>query len=256
MSKPISDYALIGDTHSCALIARDGSIDWLCWPRHDSPALFVKLLDDVRGGACTVAFDGPAGSARRYLPDTNILETTFTTETGRARLVDLMPVNPPSPEPDEGPAGESESRLIRLLTCEQGRVSGAFRVRPTFDYARRPCTPLVEGGSVLFEAGDWRVRVNAQACPTLAGDAAEIRFDLAEGETAYLVLTHGEDQDEACIEDFAGARRRLEPTADGRTRVEYSVDVGVDAWVPGFVRNYLTDQGIKQATQWVKKQAE
>ena len=49
---------------------------------------------------------------------------------------------------------------------------------------------------------------------------------------------------------------RLEPTADGRTRVEYSVDVGVDAWVPGFVRNYLTDQGIKQATQWVKKQAE
>ena len=214
MSKPISDYALIGDTHSCALIARDGSIDWLCWPRHDSPALFVKLLDDVRGGACTVAFDGPTGSARRYLPDTNILETTFTTETGRARLVDLMPVNPPSPEPDEGPDGESESRLIRLLTCEQGRVSGAFRVRPTFDYARRPCTPLVEGGSVLFEAGDWRVRVNAQACPTLAGDAAEIRFDLAEGETAYLVLTHGEDQDEACIEDFAGARRRLETTAD------------------------------------------
>ena len=50
VSKPIGDYAIVGDTHSCALIARDGSVDWLCWPRHDSPALFLKLLDDDRGG--------------------------------------------------------------------------------------------------------------------------------------------------------------------------------------------------------------
>ncbi|WP_457103904.1 glycoside hydrolase family 15 protein [Methylobacterium sp. P5_C11] len=214
MSKPISDYALIGDTHSCALIARDGSIDWLCWPRHDSPALFLKLLDDSAGGACSVAFDDSTGHARRYVPDTNVLETTFTTRAGRARLVDLMPVNPPSPEPDEGPDGESESRLIRLLTCEQGHVSGSFRVRPTFDYARRPCTPLVEGGSVLFEAGDWRVRVNAHPRPCLTGDAAEVRFSLSAGETAYLVLTHGEDQEDACIDDFAGARHRLETTTE------------------------------------------
>jgi GH15 family glucan-1,4-alpha-glucosidase len=212
VSKPISDYALIGDTHSCALISREGSVDWLCWPRHDSPALFVKLLDDAQGGACSVAFDNATGTTRRYVPDTNVLETTFATRTGRARLVDLMPVNPPSPEPDEGPDGEGESRLIRLLTCEQGCVTGAFRVRPTFDYARRPCTPLAEGASVLFEAGDWRVRVNAEPRPVLAGDAAEIRFSLSEGETAYLVLTHGEDQEEACIENLAGAKRRLETT--------------------------------------------
>ncbi|MDP4003592.1 glycoside hydrolase family 15 protein [Methylobacterium sp. NEAU K] len=212
MSKPISDYALIGDTHSCALIARDGSIDWLCWPRHDSPALFLKLLDDEQGGACSVAFDGLTGTARRYVPDTNVLETTFTTATGRGRLFDLMPVNPPSPEPDEGPDGEGESRLIRLLTCESGHISGRFVVRPTFDYARRPCTPIVEDASVLFEAGDWRLRVNAFPHPGLAGDEAEIRFSLAEGQTAYLVLTHGEDQEEACIEDFAGAQRRLETT--------------------------------------------
>jgi GH15 family glucan-1,4-alpha-glucosidase len=214
VSKPISDYALIGDTHSCALIARDGSIDWLCWPRHDSPALFLKLLDDEKGGACSVAFEGLTDGARRYVPDTNILETTFVTASGRARLVDLMPVNPPSPEPDEGPDGEGESRLIRMLTCESGHVTGVFRVRPTFDYARRACTPLVEGASVLFEAGDWRVRVNAHPRPEIAGDAAEIRFSLDEGETAYLVLTHGEDHEDACIEDFAGAQRRLEATAE------------------------------------------
>ncbi|MCJ2134371.1 glycoside hydrolase family 15 protein [Methylobacterium sp. J-026] len=214
MSKPISDYALIGDTHSCALIARDGSIDWLCWPRHDSPALFVKLLDDETGGACSVAFDGLTGTARRYLPETNILETSFTTRTGQARLVDVMPVNPPSPEPDEGPDGEGESRLIRLLTCVTGTVTGAFRVRPTFDYARRPCTPIVEGPSVLFEAGDCRLRVNAHPRPTLIGDEAEIRFQLSEGETAYLVLTHGEDREDAAIDDHAGAQRRLDLTED------------------------------------------
>ena len=204
MSKPISDYALIGDTHSCALIARDGSIDWLCWPRHDSPALFVKLLDDEKGGACSVAFDGLDGTERRYLPDTNILETTFTTRTGRARLIDVMPVNPPSPEPDEGPDGEGESRLIRMLTCETGSVTGLFRVCPTFDYARRPCTPIVEGASVLFEAGDWRLRVNAHPQPAVVEGRAEIRFTLAAGETAYLVLTHGEDQQDASIDDFEG----------------------------------------------------
>ncbi|MDP4025610.1 glycoside hydrolase family 15 protein [Methylobacterium sp. NEAU 140] len=215
MSKPISDYALVGDTHSCALIARDGSVDWLCWPRHDSPALFLKLLDDEKGGACTVAFAGLEETARRYLPETNILETIFTTGTGRARLTDLMPVDPPSPEPEEGPDGEGESRLIRLLTCDEGTVEGRFVVRPTFDYARRPCTPVAEAGSVLFEAGDWRLRVNAHPATLVADDdVAEVRFRLTAGETAYLVLTHGEDREDACIEDLEGARRRLATTIE------------------------------------------
>ena len=212
MSKPISDYALVGDTHSCALIARDGSIDWLCWPRHDSPALFLKLLDDEKGGSCSLDFAGLKDTSRRYLPETNILETTFETGTGRARLIDVMPVNPPSPQPDEGPDGEGESRLIRILTCERGSVAGRFMVRPTFDYARRPCTPIPQAGSVLFEAGDWRLRVNANPPPRVEGDTAEIAFALREGETAYLVLTHGEDRDEARIADFAGAQSRLAET--------------------------------------------
>ncbi len=214
MSKPISDYAIVGDTHSCALIARDGSVDWLCWPRHDSPALFVKLLDDEKGGSCAVTLAGLTGTHRRYRPDTNILETTLTTRTGRAVLTDLMPVNPPSPEPDEGPDGEGESRLIRLLTCEEGTVEGVFTVRPTFDYARRACTPIEAEGSVLFEAGDWRIRVNAAPCPRIDGDTATVTFRLSAGETAYLVLTHGEDSEGAGIDDLAGAQRRLACTEE------------------------------------------
>lgn len=214
MSKPISDYAIVGDTHSCALIARDGSVDWLCWPRHDSPALFVKLLDDEKGGSCAVTLAGLTGTHRRYRPDTNILETTLTTRTGRAMLTDLMPVNPPAPEPEEGPDGEGESRLIRLLTCEEGTVEGVFTVRPTFDYARRACTPIEAEGSVLFEAGDWRIRVNAAPCPRIEGDTATVTFRLSAGETAYLVLTHGEDSEGAGIDDLAGAQRRLACTEE------------------------------------------
>ena len=214
MSKPISDYAIVGDTHSCALIARDGSIDWLCWPRHDSPALFVKLLDDEKGGSCAVTLAGLTGTHRRYRPDTNILETTLTTRTGCAVLTDLMPVNPPSPEPEEGPDGEGESRLIRLLTCEEGTIEGVFTVRPTFDYARRACTPIEAEGSVLFEAGDWRIRVNATPCPRIEGDMATVTFRLSAGETAYLVLTHGEDSEGAGIDDLTGAQRRLADTEE------------------------------------------
>ncbi len=212
MSKPISDYAIIGDTHSTALVARDGSVDWLCWPRHDSPALFLKLLDAERGGSCRIELDGLERVSRRYLPDTNVLETTFETATGRAVLLDLMPVNPPTPEPDEGPDGEGESRLLRLLTCEAGTVSGRFVVWPTFDYARCTCTPVQEERWVLFEAGDQRVRVSAGAPPRVVGEAAESRIDLAAGARTFLVLTHGEDEEGAGIEDFEGAMARAEAT--------------------------------------------
>jgi len=214
VSKPISDYALVGDTHSCALIARDGSVDWLCWPRHDSPALFLKLLDDEKGGSCALALDGLDRTHRRYRPETNILETTFETRTGRAVLTDVMPVNPPAPEPEEGPDGEGESRLIRRLTCEEGVIEGRFTVRPTFDYARRPCEPMEDRGSVLFEAGDWRLRVNASPGPRIADETALVTFRLTAGETAYLVLTHGEDDEGAAIEDLAGADRRIVTTEE------------------------------------------
>jgi hypothetical protein len=90
---PIGDYALIGDCRAAGLVSRDGSLDWLCLPRFDSPALFAALLDDGRGGRCRLRPVGAFRSTRRYLPDTNVLETTFRTETGAVALRDLMPVS-------------------------------------------------------------------------------------------------------------------------------------------------------------------
>src|SRR5918994_4867725 len=88
---PIADYAIIGDCRSAALISREGSIDWLCWPRFDSPSLFGALLDP-QAGHWRIAPTAPFKAERRYLGETNVLETRFKTDAGSLLLTDLLPV--------------------------------------------------------------------------------------------------------------------------------------------------------------------
>ena len=210
---PISDYALIGDTHTTALIDRRGSVDWLCWPRHDSPALFLRLLDAGRGGSCQIRFDGLVSTSRRYLPHTNILETCFVTRSGRATLIDLMPVDPPDTIASEGPDGETESRLIRLLRCDDGVVSGGFSVHPTFDYARVSCTlDLDPRGGVVFEGGGDTLRAGATHCLRLEAGRARSDWTLRPGEQSCLVLTYGEDGRAPPFDGIRDALDRIERT--------------------------------------------
>src|SRR5207248_6732080 len=93
----IADYALIGDCHTNALVGRDGSIDWLCFPRPDSPAIFCHLLDDQHGGNFAIRV-ADATVERRYLDGTNVLRTTWTTAGGVVEVVDCMPVGRFDPE--------------------------------------------------------------------------------------------------------------------------------------------------------------
>ncbi len=113
--RPIRDYGLIGDAHTAALVASDGSIDWLCWPRFDSPAVFCRLLDRHKGGHFRV---GPAGlraaSERAYVEGTNVLTSVFSTDGGRFRLTDLMPVERLN-QRHEGEDIASHYRVLRLV---------------------------------------------------------------------------------------------------------------------------------------------
>ena len=117
MTLPIEDYALIGDCKTAALVGRDGSIDWLCWPRFDSAACFAGLLGTAEHGRWLIAPEHPIlDVSRRYRPGTLVLETEFQTETGRAAVIDFMP-------PADG------ADLVRIVIGRSGRVAFRYRAR-------------------------------------------------------------------------------------------------------------------------------
>jgi GH15 family glucan-1,4-alpha-glucosidase len=123
MSLPIEDYGLIGDTHTAALVGRDGSIDWLCLPRFDSGACFAALLGDRSNGRWLIAPAGPVrATSRRYRPDTLVLETDFDTPDGVVRIVDCMLPR------DDVPT------VIRVVEGVNGRVEMTLELIIRFDY--------------------------------------------------------------------------------------------------------------------------
>lgn len=132
-SPAISDYAVIGDCRSAALISRRGSVDWLCWPRFDSPSIFGALLDAGRGGHFSVSPTGGFTAVRRYVGPTNVWETTFRTDTGTLRLLDLMPV---ATERHKQRQLWPARQLLRIVACVSGEVEVRVECRPRPDYGR------------------------------------------------------------------------------------------------------------------------
>jgi GH15 family glucan-1,4-alpha-glucosidase len=131
---PIAEYAAIGDCRSAALISRDGSIDWLCLPRFDSPSVFAALLDRQRGGRFRIGPSGSFDATRRYVDSTNVLETTFRTGTGTIRLTDLMPV---ADEEKKNSELWPEHEILRRVECLDGEVEIDVHYEPRLDYGRR-----------------------------------------------------------------------------------------------------------------------
>lgn len=130
MDRRIEDYALIGDCHTAALVGKDGSIDWLCFPRFDSPAVFASLLGTPDNGRWRLAPSADHEASRRYRPGTLILETTFRTSEGVATVIDFMP-------PRDGLAD-----LVRIVEGREGTVEFDLDLVMRFDYGRS--VPWVE----------------------------------------------------------------------------------------------------------------
>ena len=179
---PIEDYALIGDGRTAALVARDGAIDWLCLPNFDSPSVFAAILDRRRGGCFELRPEGPFDSSRRYLPRTNVLETTFTTATGTVRVVDALTL----PGPKLAPMRE----LVRSIEGVAGAVPMRWRVQPRFDYGgHAPRCEWRRGVPVATWGAEAIAIAHSNAgTPVWCDDAVGGRFEIGKGGRALLAL--------------------------------------------------------------------
>ncbi|WP_259314178.1 glycoside hydrolase family 15 protein [Capillimicrobium parvum] len=179
---PIADYAAIGDGRTVALVARDGSVDWLCLPDLDSPSVFAALLDADRGGRFELCPDVAADVQRRYVPDTNVLETTFTSALGIARVTDAMTLSGSG----LGPTRELVRRIEGVAGCVpmRWRVAPAFgygHIRPRIEY--RGPVPVAVGGAGALAVCSWDA-----GRPEVDGSAISGRFEMRGGDSACIAL--------------------------------------------------------------------
>jgi GH15 family glucan-1,4-alpha-glucosidase len=202
---PIADYAVIGDGRTAALVAPDGSVDWLCLPGLDSPSVFGRLLDAEEGGAFVLAPTVPGDVARRYLPDTNVLETTYRTDGGTVRVTDALTVS--------GPGLAPHRELARRVEGLSGRVPMQWRAEPRFGYGtwptrlgRRLGVPVATSRTEALAVSSWS-----------AGDASirntsiEAGFEAREGTRGLLVLASSH-QEPLVLPDRDSVESRIDVT--------------------------------------------
>ena len=183
----IQDYAIIGDCRSAALVSRRGSIDWLCWPRFDSPSVFAALLDD-QGGRWSIAPRAAFRSERRYLPNTNVLETRLQNDAGTVVLTDLMPV---ASQEDKHRLIVPDHEILRRVECERGEpeIEMIFDPRPQYGM----------GSARLRDAGALGLRVETDIgllvlrtdmpIHILGDGRAHARLRLRTGDVRHASLT-------------------------------------------------------------------
>jgi GH15 family glucan-1,4-alpha-glucosidase len=179
VSKRIEDYALIGDRRSAALVARDGSIDWLCWPNFDSDACFAALLGDDSHGSWRIAPIESGKVTRQYRGDTLLLETRHENASGVVRVTDLMPI------------GAKHRAVIRQVTGESGEVAMTCDLSPRFDYGSIPPWLRAEPRIVRGVVGPDLIVLHAPVDVDCKRDRIVAEFTVEAGETLTFTLQYG-----------------------------------------------------------------
>ena len=226
---------------SAALVGTDGSVDWCCFPRFDSPSVFGAILDPEIGGHFRISPAAGFESKQKYLGDTNILETTFKTDTGVVSITDFMPLtgdndaNPDTPPPD--PPHE----IHRIVACHSGEVELRCDFRPRPDYARaapgfRPLRGNSGGAAVQVRGGCQTMTLLASIPLPFDRQGVSTTFTLAAGQTATFVLAYGSGRPTS-IERRQTARKLAQTTGYWKGLVERMGYSGM--WRDQVVRSFL-----------------
>ena len=200
---PIGYYAFLSDCHTGALVAPDGTIEWLCAPRFDSPSIFGALLDRGAGAFRLGPYGTTVPGARRYEPGTNIVETTWMTQSGWVVVRDALAIGPWGPH--NGVDGtrtrpptddDAEHLIVRTIECIQGSVQIEMVCEPMFDYAREPASWTTVGSG--YDAVDAHhhtgsVRLMSDLRIGIEGNRARARHTLKEGEKRFVALSWASD---------------------------------------------------------------
>jgi alpha,alpha-trehalase len=219
---PIADYAFLSDCETTALVAPSGNVEWLCLPRMDSPSVFATILDRHGGGFRLGPSDVQVPAARRYLPGTMVLETSWSTSTGWIVVRDVLLIGPWHHEDElsnthrRAPTDyDAEHVLLRTVRCVNGEVQVSLDCEPMFDYGRRPArwsytdraySQGVAGG----ENGDIALTLTTDLRMGFEGGRATARTLMKQGDEHFCALSWSEH---APPYDYDDADRRMVWTA-------------------------------------------
>ncbi len=194
---PIADYAFLSDCHTGALVAPDGSIDWLCVPRFDAPSVFGMLLDRQAGSFRLGPFGINVPTSRIYEPGTNTLATTWKTPQGWVLVRDALTIGPRrgvdtvTPHTRPPTDDDAEHVLVRVALCLDGEVEMELICEPVFDYGRTPGTWTIadDGHCADVEGADQALRLRTSMAVGIEGDWVRARHVMKEGEQIFCALS-------------------------------------------------------------------
>jgi GH15 family glucan-1,4-alpha-glucosidase len=226
----IHDYGIIGDMSSCALVGRNGSIDWACFPRFDSPSIFGAILDETKGGQFRISATAIHNSTQRYLPDTNVLETTFRTAGGAVTVVDFMP------PPRAANKGVPPHTIHRIVRGVEGTVEVELIFQPRFNYGQGEVQIKTARHGVVASQEKERLALVSAVPLTIDSGTATARFTVEVGDELVFVAAYrmGSTPAVRAMDSAAELKRTVRFWQATTAKVEYT-----GQWREEVMRSFL-----------------